>query len=157
MKRATPNERFERKWVPGPNGCHIWTGYRDNAGYGQFWAGKSHKAHRWALSQATGEWPDPKVLAIHRCDTPSCVNPEHLFWGSHQDNTQDMMQKGRHKFEGQPPKLTPSQRDEIRKTYQPRKHSQNSMAKLAERYGVSKAAIHMVIHRKTKLDQENPN
>jgi hypothetical protein len=154
MTLKTPAQRFAAKWKLSPTGCHIWQGFLDKGGYGQFWDTKNHKAHRWALSTATGEWPDVKTLALHNCDTPACVNPDHLFWGTHQDNSTDMMEKGRHSpAGGRPPKLTPSQRDDIRAAYQPRKHA---ITELAKRYGVSRTAIYKIIHRQNPIDQNPP-
>src|ERR1017187_6494629 len=74
--------------------CWIWTGGRDRDGYGQTWHNKmSHKAHRVAWLLATNEWPKP--FALHHCDNPSCVRFSHLFQGTPQENTADMISKGR--------------------------------------------------------------
>lgn len=76
-------------------GCFLWTGYKNNVGYGQIEVdGKIWLAHR--LSWTVRRGPIPKgLLVLHKCDTPLCVNPEHLFLGTHKDNSADMMQKGR--------------------------------------------------------------
>lgn len=89
-------QRFDAKWTPEPNtGCFLWTAARDRDGYGVFWDGEfNRKAHRYAYSIAFGTIPDG-ALVCHRCDTPECVNPEHLWVGTHADNLKDRDQKGR--------------------------------------------------------------
>jgi hypothetical protein len=75
--------------------CWLWTGYRMPRGYGQATIfGKRSLTHRASWRIATGQ--DAGALFVcHHCDNPSCVRPEHLFLGTHQDNTDDMMAKGR--------------------------------------------------------------
>lgn len=78
--------------TPEPNtGCWLWSGtwVRDNYGtYG------NTRAHR--LSWMVFKGPIPKGRSVcHRCDTPSCVNPDHLFIGTHTDNMIDASKKGR--------------------------------------------------------------
>lgn len=79
----------------GPCGdCHEWTGSVDRLGYGSVTvAQRSQKAHRTAWFLTHGEWPNLHVL--HHCDNPSCVNPAHLFLGTHLDNMRDKVAKGR--------------------------------------------------------------
>jgi HNH endonuclease len=97
----TLRERFEAKWTPEPySGCWLWTRSCDTYGYGQIRLGRATdgkaNAHRvsWALHK--GEIPKG-MCVLHKCDTPGCVNPDHLFLGSYGDNTQDMMRKKRHR------------------------------------------------------------
>ena len=83
----------------GPNGCWIWTG-RLFKGYGTFSIQRAPRqqtnigAHRWAYTHWVGPIPDGLVVC-HHCDTPPCVNPDHLFVGTHQDNAIDRERKGR--------------------------------------------------------------
>ena len=76
--------------------CLIWTGSTHPAGYGQFYVrGRGRVfAHRYAYEMTKGEIP--KGLCVcHSCDTPACVNPQHLWLGTHQDNIQDKVRKNR--------------------------------------------------------------
>jgi hypothetical protein len=82
--------------------CWIWIGAfsggkRDKSKrYGSFWYnGSSVMSHRIALFLHTGELPED-LVACHSCDNPQCNNPHHLFWGTNEDNMQDMVRKGRH-------------------------------------------------------------
>jgi hypothetical protein len=81
----------------GPNGeCWIWIGATDSKGYGSTHIRKkTTSAHRASYIHTFGSIPDGMQLC-HRCDTPLCVNPSHLFPGTQQDNINDMMKKGRH-------------------------------------------------------------
>jgi hypothetical protein len=78
-------------------GCWLWTGTKWNTGYGYFRKNrKIQVAHRYMYALYKGTF-DPKLHVLHTCDNPSCVNPEHLFLGTHTDNMKDMTSKGRHR------------------------------------------------------------
>ena len=96
---ATMLDRFDSKWVPVTEcGCHLWTASVTKAGYGKFsrqdgttrWV----LAHRYSYERVNGKIPDG-LLVCHKCDTPSCVNPEHLFVGTYTDNNRDRETKNR--------------------------------------------------------------
>jgi len=74
----------------------MWIGYCGPSGYGQIsWNGRPAKSHRISYSLAYGE--PPNGLAVcHSCDTPRCVNPKHLWLGTHLDNVADRVQKAEH-------------------------------------------------------------
>jgi len=81
--------------------CWQWIGSKYRGGYGHFrrfldgkW--KMYKAHRYAYEYFIG--PTNGLLVCHYCDNPSCVNPEHLWLGTHKQNTKDMENKGRWKM-----------------------------------------------------------
>lgn len=78
--------------------CWLWTGGRGTRQYGK-WSvrGKWYPAHRLAYTAFVGLIPDG-MLVLHKCDNPPCVRPDHLFLGTHADNTADMIAKGRSQF-----------------------------------------------------------
>lgn len=92
-------ERFWSK-VDRSGECWLWTGARDHAGYGIFCLeGRPHPrwvgAHRVAWMLEHGEIPAAAV-AMHTCDNPRCVRPDHLRLGSQSENLRDCFAKGRH-------------------------------------------------------------
>ena len=79
------------------SGCFLWTAALNNMGYGLFRAaGKLQLAHRVSYEIANGPIPTG-LLVCHSCDVPNCVNPDHLWVGTHKDNAADMVAKGRGK------------------------------------------------------------
>ena len=75
--------------------CHQWTAYTLN-GYGRFRVGaKMIRSHRVSYEIHRGPIPDG-LHVLHECDNPTCVNPDHLWLGTNQDNIDDKMAKGRH-------------------------------------------------------------
>ena len=79
-----------------PKGCQEWTGYIESTGYGRVRV----QGERWSTHRLSyfvfrnSEW-DEKLFVCHHCDNPKCVNPNHLFLGTHDDNMKDMKAKGR--------------------------------------------------------------
>ena len=83
----------------GDDECWPWLASTRSKGYGAFaytFNGKSinDRANRFAFKLHYGPISDD-ILVCHMCDNPACCNPTHLFKGTHQDNVDDMMQKGR--------------------------------------------------------------
>ena len=127
-----------------PNGdCLEWTGYCLPSGYGQTWAyGKTWKTHRLALHlegvDVTGH------MVLHSCDNPRCCNPEHLRLGTHQENLDDKVSRGRQACGTKitQAKLTEQDVLEIRAI------TGMSQRAIADQYGVDHSAINRIILRK---------
>lgn len=86
---------FFKKAKKLKSGCWQWKGSSNKDGYGTTrYMGKSIMAHRLSFLLHGGEIPDG-MCVLHSCDNPPCVNPDHLFLGTHQDNMDDMARKGR--------------------------------------------------------------
>lgn len=131
----------------GPKGeCWLYTGYLDDDGYGVFKDDnhKPRRAHKFSYVKFKGEVPEG-INVCHECDIRNCVNPDHLWLGDNNENTQDMYRKGRGRnlrgSETAQAKLTESDVLAIRA-------SEDLGTELAKRYGVSPATISMVRTRK---------
>ena len=144
-----PADRF-RAMVDTSGVCHVWIGARGPSGYGKFhFAGGMQLAHRVAWAMEHG--PIPAGMAVlHHCDNPPCVRLAHLFMGTHRDNMQDMLAKGRAGVWVHPERLERGEtRYNARLTDEAVRHvraSRESGVVLASRYGVSRNTIWRVRH-----------
>jgi hypothetical protein len=87
--------RAHRK-IDKETGCHLWTGYRDEKGYGHMVVdGLTRGAHRIAWELTNGPIPEGMEVMRAVCDNPGCCNPAHLKLGTHTDNMRDRVRKGR--------------------------------------------------------------
>lgn len=136
----------ERSTVDPLTGCWLWRGHCAKNGYGHTGVrrAKSKLAHRVAFAVANSREPRPLNDVCHSCDVRSCVNPDHLFEGTHTDNMQDCREKGRLRspfYRGMAPtktKLTAEAALEIRRD------TARSNHQLARDYGVSRRAIQFI-------------
>lgn len=128
-------------------GCWVWTGGTDGQhGYGCFKVdGKTKKAHRISWELTKGPIPQGQHV-LHRCDNPRCVNPAHLFLGTHRENMADKAAKQR----GNSPRgeraprsrLTPEQVRQIRRKYAPGTYGYR---RLGREFGVDKDSIRAIV------------
>ncbi len=125
--------RFVR--VNKVTGCWQWTGGKDAAGYGLFsYQDRRERAHRAGYVMWTGISFEEGQVGMHLCDNPGCANPEHIQPGSHQENTQDKLSKGRGS------KLMPEDVRAIRTAL-----DANEKVKLiAKRYSVNEQTIYSI-------------
>lgn len=120
--------------------CWIYTGPTTKDGYGVIGVGRGRgsqrRAHRAAYEEFIG--PIPRgMLVCHRCDTPRCIKPNHLFLGTPKDNTQDMLRKSRRPSQAgerhPSAKLSNKQALEIRQ----RRAAGEKLSTIARDYGIS--------------------
>ena len=151
-----------RKLNLDSGGCWIWIGLKNKKGYGRFSVSRSIGmllAHRLSWEIHRGSIPSGMCI-LHRCDVPACVNPEHLFLGTRQDNNQDMIKKGRARFvawmfikpehrvrgeNAKSAKLTEAEVVLIRTEYA---KGDTSFVKLGKKYGVGKTQIESIVKRR---------
>lgn len=97
VNRVVPIHLRFWRFVEKSEGCWVWSGAKDKHGYGNISSGRGlspYKAYRLAYEMFNGPIKDGLVIR-HKCDNPSCVNPEHLEIGTQKDNVRDMMERGR--------------------------------------------------------------
>lgn len=140
-KLRSPADDVRRFWTrvdtAGPGGCWLWTGARFATGYGATrFDGKMQRAHRVSWLVHNSDVPGD-LLVCHKCDVRTCVNPAHLFLGTHKDNARDMAAKGRHVGNRQ---LSDEQ---VRRIHEMRA-SGMTFVDIAPHFGVTRQAIGLV-------------
>lgn len=111
-----------------------WTGAKNKDGYGQIKIlGKQVGAHVVSYQLFKGDIP-AGAFVLHTCDEPDCVNPEHLYLGSHKDNMRDRMAHGHYNdmfgINNVNAKLTDSQVEAIKDLYASKKYTQFEIGKM---------------------------
>lgn len=162
--REKPGAVERRFWAKveklSGDGCWMWTGAKAHFGYGSVRIrGKTLRAHRVSWEWAHGPIPNG-LCVLHRCDTPACVRPSHLFLGTKAQNTQDMMRKGRGQYTTRrgessgAAKLTWDLVCEMRRIYSEENGAFGKGGKggitqkeLGRRFGVSQALVGMIVRR----------
>lgn len=148
-KRYTPEQVAAAFWkrVTKTASCWLWTASKRWDGYGR-WnpSGRQMTAHRYSWELANG--PIPTGLEVcHTCNNPPCVNPAHLFLGTHLDNMRDAVNKGRQACGERVKrnKLTAAQVVTIRKLFKRINYRRSNTLELAKRYGVTPNAIRGIV------------
>lgn len=132
------------------NNCWEWNAGLFKSGYGQFGL-SGHKncvAHRVSYELYNNKLIFNGLFVCHKCDNRKCVNPHHLFLGTHQDNMNDMKNKNRQVSGENNPvsKLTWNKINKIRKSYGTGKYTQCKLAKI---YSIDPTNISSIINNKT--------
>jgi hypothetical protein len=154
---------LEEKVRVGQGECIEWTASLGGGGYGHLcYQDGMLLVHRLAWQALHGPIP-AGMLVCHHCDNPRCVNPDHLFLGTHQDNMDDCGRKGRRRpsagsgwrllrpeqrLRGERiarAKLTPEKVKEIRRRYA----AGETLSSLGREFGLSHQGIRSVVLRKT--------
>jgi hypothetical protein len=147
----------ERLWSrvdhsDGPDACWPWSGPVTWQGYGHihYITKNPRTVHSVALELTSGYRPEG-MYALHTCDNPPCCNPDHLYWGTHDQNMLDKAKRGRaFRMPGEThhqAKLTNEQVAEIRRRYIPR-HPVHGAAAMAREFGVTVSPVQLLLQGK---------
>lgn len=135
--------------------CQLWEGAVQSNGYGHLTKnGKTLLAHRVSYANKNGGIPYGQ-LVLHKCDNKLCVNPEHLFVGTHKDNMQDMIQKGRGSWghtkgeRNAQTKLTDREVVKLKKAYVP---GRGAKAALARSFKCGWSTVHRILSGRTRKE-----
>ena len=143
----------ERFWAKvdrrGENDCWEWTACCDAGGYGMLGIdGKTHRAHRLSFEMHYCDIPDG-LCVCHHCDKPPCVNPRHLFVGTHTENSADRDRKGRNVYQfGESHHNAKLTEDDVRDILS-RRYVPGVQVRVAREFGVSQGVISLIRSRET--------
>lgn len=129
------------------NDCFVITSHRLNEwGYAEIMLqGTTKKIHRHVYEQCFGEIPKGLVIR-HKCDNPSCINPEHLEIGTHQDNVNDMISRNRQAKGSKKPKSKLTEKDVVEIKYLLLEGKTNRS--IAKKYRIDESIISEIKHNK---------
>ena len=153
FSRLTVAERFNTKVdrSAGPDACWIWLGSTHHrSGHGEFFVSKERgkvPAHTFAIELATGKPCPADMEGCHHCDNPPCCNPAHLYYGTRQQNVDDMWARGRGLRGSRRPEalLTEGAALAIRHRYA----GGESAFSLSKEFGTSEACVYDVVAGRT--------
>ena len=141
-------ERLLSKVAYGFSDCWTFIGALTSDGYGILHGHGEKLAHRASYKEFCGSIPQ-SMMVLHKCDNPMCVNPEHLFVGTHADNMRDMKNKGRaHRPIGSKnpkSKINSESASQIRLLFA----SGESTKSLALKFPISQSSIYRIIRGTT--------
>jgi len=150
--KKTEFERWKAKVdMKGPDDCWEWLVAKNKDGYGRFRTNKKVTlAHRFSYAhyKNKGQLIPSNLCVCHHCDNPSCVNPNHLFLGTHKDNAQDRDRKGRGLYKNLK-KHTDDEAIKIRLDYASGL-SQRKVAKLNDTF---QSTVHKIVHHKPPYER----
>lgn len=143
-----PDDFWSKVKEGDPDACWPWQGAVNQRGYGMYFLdGKRYRAHRIVLANKV-QMDYPQLSACHTCDNTVCCNPAHLYWGTHTQNMQDKIQRGRANplkgIHNPRAKLNPDKVRQIRTLAET-----VSFTELARRFGVDRKAIWQIVQRVT--------
>lgn len=142
----TPQERFAKKYEITANGCWEWRFPRADGRANTFYfEGRPQSAYKVAYKMHKGPIPDG-LLVCHHCDNGRCVNPDHLFLGTHADNYADMAKKGRANTARGEQKARTKLTEEIVREI---KASALNGNQLAKQFGVNRRTVYDILDGKT--------
>lgn len=133
----------------GPDGCWLWTGRKNWAGYGQFSMGEHGAKYQLSVHRMSYEMVNPPLgdmFACHRCDVRACVNPAHIFAGTALDNVRDMIKKGRDARGERSPVKRMFTAEQVRGIRRARANG-DSNASIAERFKIDPNHIGRIVNR----------
>jgi len=151
------NDKIEKN---EKTGCWEWQGALAGNGYAQISVnGETKNVHRIMQQKFNGGYTEEKPFTLHSCDNRKCVNPEHLSRGSHQDNMDDAVDKGRMRgpsFQGDDhpaSKVNSEQVKEIRELYAEAKYTQSELADI---YNIARTQVGHIVRGEQWQSAEGP-